>query len=85
MVCCSPGIFLPLGNNYLLLSCDSLRIDVDSTLKGVLPNFTREIFLCNSRGSCLCVLEPQGNSSMILDLLWIYLMILTHEGVFMMI
>ena len=28
MVGCSLGNFLPLRNNYLLLSCDSLRIDV---------------------------------------------------------
>ena len=69
MVCCSLGNFLPLGNNYLLISCDSLKIDVDSSLEGISPNSTREILLCNSRGSYFCALESRGSSSMILDLL----------------
>ena len=55
MVCCLLGNFLPLGNNYLPLSCDSLRIDIDSTLEGVLPNsywgnfslhLSRELIMC---------------------------------------
>ena len=48
MVCCSLGNFLPRGNNYLLLSYDLLRIDVDSTFEGLLPNSNGEILLCNS-------------------------------------
>ena len=48
MVCCSLGNFLPLGNNYLLLSCESLIIDVEFTLEGVLPNSIGEILLCNT-------------------------------------
>ena len=43
MVCCMLGNFLPQGNNYLLFPCDSLRIDVDSTLEGVLLNSTGDI------------------------------------------
>ena len=31
MVCCSLGNFLPLWNDYLLISHKSLRINVDST------------------------------------------------------
>ena len=60
MVCCSLGNFLPLGNNYLLISCDSLKIDVDSSLEGISPNSTREILLCNSRGSYFCALDSWG-------------------------
>ena len=72
-------------NDYLLLSHKSLRIDVDSTLKGALPNSTGEILFCNSWGSYFCALDPWGSPSMILDCLGIYLIILTHGGVFMMI
>ena len=50
MVCCSLGNLLPLGNNYLFHYCDSLRIGVDFTLEGVLPN-SGEIFLYNSQRS----------------------------------
>ena len=71
MVCHSLGNFLPLGNYYLFPSHKSLRIDVDSTLKGVLQNFTGEILFCDSRGSYFCALDSRGSSSMILDLLGI--------------
>ena len=71
MACCSLGTSFHRGNDYLLLSYKSLRIDVDSTLEGVLPNFTGEIFFCNSRGSYFCALDSQGSPSMILDLVGI--------------
>ena len=35
-------------------------MDVDSTLEGVLPNFTGEILFYNSWGSYFCVLDPRG-------------------------
>ena len=85
MVCCSLRNFLPLGNDYLFLSHESLRIEVDSTLKGVLPNSTRKILFYNSQGSNFCALDSRGSPSMILDLLGIQLMILNNRGVFMMI
>ena len=67
------------------LSHESLRIEVDSTLKGVLPNSIGKILFCNSQGSYFCALDSQGSPSMILDLLGIQLMILNNGGVFMMI
>ena len=68
MVFCSLRNFLPLGNDYLFLSHESLRIEVDSTLKGVLPNSTRKILFYNSQGSNFCALDSRGSPSMILDL-----------------
>ena len=62
MACCSLGNFLPPGNDYLLLSHKSLRIDVNSTLEGVLPNSTWEILFCNSRGSYFCALDSRRES-----------------------
>ena len=57
------------GNDFLLFAHKSLMIDVDSTLKGVLPNSTGEILFCNSRGSYFCALDPRGSLFMIPDLL----------------
>ena len=84
-----------IGNIYLLLSHDSLRIDVDSTLErggGGLPNSTGEILLRNSWGSYFCALDLRGSPSMILDLVgfswWSRLMedfswyFLIHWGMF---
>ena len=51
MVCCLLGNFLPLGNNYLPLSCDSLRIDIDSTLEGVLPNLLGKFLFASLEGA----------------------------------
>ena len=48
------------GKYYLLFSHKSLRIDFDSTLKGLLQNSIGEIFFCNSRGSYFCALDLQG-------------------------
>ena len=48
MVCFSSRNFPPLGNNYLLLSYDSLGIDVNSTLEEVLPSSVGEILFHNS-------------------------------------
>ena len=51
MVCCLLGTSFHWGSDYLLLSHKSLRIDVDSTLKGVLPNSTREICFATLEGA----------------------------------
>ena len=51
MVCCSLRNFLSLRNDYLLLSHKSLRIEVNSTLEGVLPNTTREIYFATLEGA----------------------------------
>ena len=61
MVCCSLGTSFLQGNDCLLLSHKLLRIDVDSTLEGVLPNSTGEIDLQLSREFLLC-LGPTGES-----------------------
>ena len=64
------GIFPPLRNDYLLLSYDSLWIDVNSTLEGFLPDSTGEILFCNSQGGCFCVLNARGSPHVILRFTW---------------
>ena len=62
MVCCSLGNFLPLENNYLLLSYNSLGIDVDSTIEGGLTGLYWGNFILQLlRGLPLC-LGPMGES-----------------------
>ena len=42
--------FPPLGKNYLLLSYDSLGIDVDSTLEGALLTPLGKFYLATLKG-----------------------------------
>ena len=60
MVCCSLRNFLSLRNDYLLLSHKSLRIEVNSTLEGVLPNTTREIYFATLEGAAFVSWTHRG-------------------------
>ena len=59
------------GKYYLLFSHKSLRIDFDSTLKGLLQNSIGEIFFLQLSRELLLCLRLTGSPSMILDLLGI--------------
>ena len=52
--------FLSLRNDYLLLSHKSLRIEVNSTLEGVLPNTTREIYFATLEGAAFVSWTHRG-------------------------
>ena len=52
--------FPPLGKNYLLLSYDSLGIDVDSTLKGVLLTPLGKFYLATLKGAASVSLTHGG-------------------------
>ena len=62
---CSLGNFPLLGNNYFLLSCDSLGIDVNSTLEGVLSTLLGKFYLATLEGVAFYVLDLWGSPSMI--------------------
>ena len=62
---CSLGNFPLLGNNYFLLSCDSLGIDVNSTLEGVLSTPLGKFYLATLEGVAFYVSDLWGSPSMI--------------------
>ena len=78
-------VFCSLGKNYLLLSYDSLGIDANSILEGVLSTSLGKFHFCNSQRGCFCVLDPRGSPLMILKFTWDLVDDLDSQIIFMVI
>ena len=57
--------FPPLGKNYLLLSYDSLGIDINSTLEGVLSTPLGKFYFATLESVAFVPLDPWGSPFMI--------------------
>ena len=77
--------FPPLGKICVLLSYDSLLIDVDSTLKGVLSTPLGKFHFATLKGAAFVSWTHRVVLLRYIILMGIWLMILTHGGAFLMI